>query len=452
MMNSRRLEERLGAYFQHDRSLLPPDALVLRVLEIPVTHPPASAPASRLWPGALPHGATRQRLTLVLVVALLLIVALASAIAIGQSLPITVEELPPPNVRGEFQPTGMLPRGASPQALVSQADGSALLVGGQVILRFDPGTGLFAGAGRLQIPRTLPATVVLDDGRVLIVGGGRDLIMHEPRPAEGYRAEIYDPATQETHFTAPTVRARAWGSATLLDDGRVLVAGGGAGGFAVATAEIFDPATEEFVETRSMLRPRSGHAAVRLNDGRVLLIGGAGSDTGPDAELFDPVTGRFSAAAPMPLAPSGSFGGGQNAALLPDGRVLILEAVGEGARLRTPIQCYDPATDEFTLGPSMPSPRQAHRIALLDDGRVLIVGGWGRDAPGQANDAYIYDPAAEAIVATDSLNDPRLAPFVATLSDGRVLVVGSQCWNDGCYGLDAIADAADRAISAEIFD
>lgn len=448
-MNSRRLEERLGAYFQHERFLLPPDALVSRVLEIPATHPRASGPTSRLWPRAVAHGGTRQRLTLVLAAALLLVVALVSAIAIGQSLRITVEELPPPNARGEFQPTGMLPRGASPQALVPQADGSALLVGGQVILRFDPATGQFAEAGRLQIPRTLPATVVLEDGRVLIVGGGQDLRMHEPRPAEGYRAEIYDPATQTTRLTAATIRPRAWGAATLLDDGRVLVTGGEAQGFAVATAEIFDPATEQFVETGSMLRPRSYHAAVRLSDGRVLLIGGAGSDSGPDAELFDPATGRFSAAAPMPLAPSGSFGGGQNAALLPDGRVLILEAAGEAAELSTPIQFYDPATDEFTLGPSVPSPRHDHRIALLDDGRVLIMGGWGRDAPGQAVDAYIYDPAADAIVATDSLNDPRLAPFVATLADGRVLVVGSQCWNPGCYGL---GDDQAGANTAEVFE
>jgi hypothetical protein len=232
----------------------------------------------------------------------------------------------------------------------------------------------------------------------------------------------------------------------------VLVAGGSAQGFAVATAEIFDPATEKFVETGSMLRPRSEHAAVLLNDGRVLLLGGAGSDAPPDAELFDPRTGQFSSAAPMPLPPSGPFGGGQNAVLLSDGRVLILEAVGEGTELTTTIQFYDPASDEFTLGPSVPSPRQAHRIALLDDGRVLIVGGWGRNAPSQAVDAYIYDPAADAIVAIDPLNEPRLAPFVARLSDGRVLVVGSQCWNPGCYGLGDDHAAADRASSAEIFD
>jgi hypothetical protein len=449
-MNTRRLEDRLGAYFQQDRALLPPDALVSRVLEIPATHPQASAPASRLLPHVQPYGGTRQRLMLVLAAALLLVAALASAIAVGRWLPITVDELPLPNPRGEFQPVGMLPQDVSPQALIAQPDGSALLIGDRHILRFDPGTGRFAEVGRLQIRRTSPATVLLGDGRLLLVGGGQDL--SSPRPSDDFHAEIYDPVTRTTRLTASTIHLRAWGTATLLDDGRVLVTGGEGPGYAVATAEIFDPAAEEFVETGAMLRPRSGHAAVLLGDGRVLLIGGAGSDAPPDAELFDPATGRFSAAGRMPLAPGGAFSGAQNAIVLPDGRVMIVEASGEGAELITTVQFYNPATDEFALGPSVPSPRHDHRIALLDDGRVLIVGGWGRDAPRQAVDAYIYDPAADAIVATDPLNDPRLAPFVATLADGRVLVVGSQCWNQGCYGLDAIPGAADRAISAEIFD
>jgi hypothetical protein len=446
-MNSRQLEDRLGAYFQHGRAVLLPDELVARVLDIPAAHPQASAPTSRLLPRSHPHG---RRLMVLLAAALLTAAAVASAIAIGQSWPITVEVLPPPDPRGEFQPVGMLPQDVTPQALVAQPDGTALLIGDRDIFRFDPGSGRFALAGRLQIPRTLPATVVLDDGRVLIVGGGHDVM--SPPPSDAYHAEIYDPTAGTTRLTAPTIHPRAWGSATLLEDGRVLVTGGEAQGFAVATAEIFDPSTETFLETGAMSRPRSYHAAVRLHDGRVLLVGGAGSDAPPDAELFDPVTGQFSAARPMPLPPGGQFGGGQNAVLLPDGRVLILEAVGDGAELTTTVQFYDPGSDEFTLGPSVPSPRQAHRIALLDDGRVLILGGWGRDAVADGDDAFMYDPAAETIVAIDPLNDPRLAPFIATLSDGRVLVVGSQCWNQGCYGLDAIPDAADRAISAEIFD
>lgn len=432
-MNRQHLEDRLGAYFQQARAVLPPDELVTRVLDIPATDAPTLAPASRLLP---------RRLIILLAAALVMAAALASAIAIGQSLRITVEEVPLPSDRDGFQLTGALPLGVRAQALVAQADGSALLIGERDILRFDPEAGRFELAGRLQTARTLPATVLLPDGQVLVVGGGHDILFP---PGGDLNAEIYDPATRTTRLTAPTIHPRVGARATLLHDGRVLVTGGSA----VATAEIFDPATEEFVETGTMSRHRSEHAAVLLHDGRVLLVGGSGSDAGPAAELFDPTTGQFSAAAPMPLAPVGSAGGGLNTILLSDGRVLLLEAVGEGAELTTTIQFYDPATDEFTIGTSVPSPRQAHRIALLGDGRVLIVGGWGRDAPEQADDAYIYDPAAQTIVAIDPLKEPRLAPFVATLADGRVLVVGSQCWNQGCYGLGNDPAAA---FSAEIFD
>ena len=431
------------------------DAILRGVLADEAAQVERNAPSiehavARLRPRVQGRAGTQRRLMLVLAAGLLLVAALASAIAIGQWLPITVDELPPPDGRGEFQPTGMLPQDVTPQALVAQPEGSALLIGDRHIFRFNPGTGRFAQVGRLQIPRTLPATVVLDDGRVLIIGGGHDT--SSPPPSDRFQAEIYDPATRTTRLTASTIHPRAWGTATLLDDGRVLVTGGEAQGFAVATAEIFDPATEEFIEAVNMQRPRSGHAAVLLDDGRVLLIGGFGSDAPPDAELFDPATGSFSAAGRMPMALGGSFGGGQNNILLPDGRVLIVEATGDGADLTTTVQFYDPATDEFTLGPSLPSPRQAHRIALLDDGRVLILGGWGADAVGEGNDAFFFDPSTGAFTATGSLTVQRLAPFVVTLADGRVLVVGSQCWNQGCYGLDAIPDAADRAISAEIFD
>jgi hypothetical protein len=83
-----------------------------------------------------------------------------------------------------------------------------------------------------------------------------------------------------------------------------------------------------------------------------------------------------------------------------------------------------------------------------------VLGGWdgSESATEEGDDAFIYDPATGAFTRTASLSVQRLAPFVVTLADGRVLVVGSQCWNNGCYGLDAIPDAADRAISAEIFD
>ena len=402
---------------------------------------PAARHGSGLW---LPAAA---------LLALLLIAALASALAAGGWLRFTSDVRPSPSDTGIFRAVGMLPPGTQPEALVTQADGSALLVGRQgslgPISRFDLRSGAFTQVGRLQITRYLPATVVLPDGRLLVVGGAFE--PEQPTPAGGYQDEIFDPASGVSTLTGSTVEPRAWGTATLLEDGRVLVAGGTVAGGAVATAELFDPRTASFVETGSMSRPRSDHAAILLDDGRVLIVGGDGSDEPPSAELYDPETGTFAPTGPMAVPQATDF----SATRLGDGRVLLVGGVSsddQGTRLAA-AQVYDPDTGRFTQTGSLPVPRMRHSAALLADGGVLLVGGWdgSHDATAQGDDAFIYDPATGTFAPTASLTVQRLAPFVVTLGDGRVLVVGSRCWDNGCYGLSDLPSAADREISAEVF-
>ena len=383
--------------------------------------------------------------------ALLLVAALASALAVGGWLRFMADERPSPTGAETFHSVGLLPSDVRTQAIVAVVDGGALLVGRQgpigTIYRFDPAPGSFTQVGRLQIPRILPASVVLPDGRLLIVGGGHDI--EQPAPAGGYRAEIFDPASGVTTLTGSTVQPRAWGTATLLADGRVLITGGAAQGVAMETAELFDPRRGVFVETGSMSRPRSYHAATRLDDGRVLIVGGAGSDQSPTAELYDPASGTFAPAGPMAVPQAVGF----SATRLGDGRVLIVGGSDDGDNVLSAAQVYDPHTGGFTQTGSLPAPRQHHSAALLDDGRVLVVGGWdgSDDAIAEGDDAFIYDPATGTFASTASLGVQRLAPFVVTLAEGGVLVVGSQCWNNDCYGLDGLPGAADRAISAEVF-
>jgi hypothetical protein len=389
---------------------------------------------------------------LVLAAALLLAAALASTIAIGQWLPITVDERPPRNDAREFRPVGMLPEGVTLQAIAPLSDGSALLLDHRDLYRFAPETERFVPAGRLQMSRSGPTTVALADGRVLIVGGGRDQYPHEPRPADGYRAELYDPETGVASLTGSTVRPRSGAAGTLLQDGRVLVTGGESLG-AVPTAEIYDPRTGEFTETGPMSRPRSGHGSVLLPDGRVLVVGGHGSDAPPDAEVYDPASGRFAMTGPMAAPQVTNF----SVTTLADGRVLFVGGwgVAEGGGPEEPTalaQVYDPSAGTFTMAGSLPAPRYAHGAALLDDGRVLVIGGWASDAVEEGDDVFVYDPETGTFTPTEPLGMQRLGPFVAKLGDGRVLVVGSQCWNPGCYGLDSIPAAADRHRSAEIFD
>ncbi|HYE27791.1 MAG TPA: kelch repeat-containing protein, partial [Allosphingosinicella sp.] len=149
---------------------------------------------------------------------------------------------------------------ASPRAVHSSvvlADGRALLIGGCVqgscdagpasatVDMVDAATGSVRPAGRLAMPRIGSAAVPLPGGKVLIVGGWAG-------SAPTAASEIFDPATGRSAAAAPMAQPRADAMVALLADGRVLVAGGFDGSRRLGTAELFDPTTGRFVPAGSM--------------------------------------------------------------------------------------------------------------------------------------------------------------------------------------------------------
>jgi hypothetical protein len=284
----------------------------------------------------------------------------------------------------------VLPRGRPVTAvalllvLVALLASSVLLVGGETAKPIPPldwpDLGLRA-TGSLVEPRACHTAVLLDDGRVLVVGG-RDI---DGNVVTG--AELFDPATGTFRALDASTLAGDGASATKLRDGRVLIAGGrgrlperDSRGFCtmydpaetngdeeLATASLFDPDTGRIEPTGDLTTPRSGHIAVLLADGRVLLAGGNGVNTdgihGPlrSAELYDPRTGAFegtgslSAARGWQRARSGIMT--PTAITLPDGRVVVTGGMyapdePNPDTIFETDDVYDPVTGRFTSKPS----------------------------------------------------------------------------------------------------
>jgi len=184
-------------------------------------------------------------------------------------------------------------------------------------------------------------------------------------------------------------------TATRLDDGRVLVIGGGGEGYASSeSADVYDPETGEFSETGSLNTGRWLHTATLLANGRVLVLGGRSPQDSvyDSAELYDPESGRFS--------PAGSMAEGRQqhtATLLADGDVLVAGGYwsdGQDWRVLSSTERFDPDTGDFSSTGSMGAPRSGHTATRLDDGRVFIIGGIdiGRDGGVGIDSAVLYQP------------------------------------------------------------
>lgn len=268
-----------------------------------------------------------------------------------------------------------------------------------------------------------PVAVRLGDGRVLITGG------RENRPngiavLRSQAAEIYEAAPDRFTPTGSMADARAGHTATLLNDGRVLVAGGidASDGFDnLATAELYDPATGKFTPTGSLAQGRAHHTATLLNDGRVLIAGGYGGGTLSlkSAEIYDPATGRFTATGSMAVARRDA-----TATLLTSGLVLVAGGLDQYATSAlASAELYDPATGRFTATGSMAAARSSFASMGLEDGRVLL--GGGKNTAGSAlKSAETYDPGTGKFSPAGSMT--AAGAFTAVwLKDTRVLFVAS---------------------------
>jgi N-acetylneuraminic acid mutarotase len=288
------------------------------------------------------------------------------------------------------------------------------------------GDGSWARTGSLPQPVWAGSSVVLHDGRVMVVGGASGSSSKDAVAS----AAIFDPATGLWTQVTDMLQPRDYAMAVTLADGSVLVAGGSRDGQPLDTAERYNPASGSWVAAGRLNLPRSMGTLTLLADGRALITGG-GIEGAPDwsstasAELFDPARGTWSVTAPMSVARAR-----QTATLLPDGEVLVAGGAttyqGETGTVTSSVEIYDPRTTSWRAAAPMSKPRYFHGAVLLENGRVLVAGGWyatSNSDPSHAT-AEIYDPAADKWTATQSMAKARAAHMLVRLPDGRVLAAG----------------------------
>jgi N-acetylneuraminic acid mutarotase len=330
-----------------------------------------------------------------------------------------------------FERTGSLATARIGHTATALPNGKVLVVGGNAgqgdlasAELYDPVSGTWTPTGSLTAPRTAHAATLLPNGKVLVVGGVQNMFFFD-----GVTTELYDPASG-TWATIATYNPGYGHAATLLPNGQVLVAGGYSGypfygGQASHNAAaLFDPASETWTPTGSLTNRRSGHTATLLPNGKVLVAGGGdhgrfvGVGTLSTAELYDPATGAWTATGSL-----ASTREAHKAVLLPDGQVLVAGGSRNSpttTRLSS-AELYNPGSETWTTTGSLATPRTSYTMTLLPGGNVLVAGGY--DGSTRAS-AELYHPASGTWIATGSLTTGRYGHVTALLPNSNVLIAG----------------------------
>jgi hypothetical protein len=390
---------------------------------------------------------------------------------VGANGPLATAELYDPTT-STFEPTGQLnvPRSIATATLLN--NGLVLIAGGtnssgalSSAELYDPETGTFALTGSMSTARYAHTGTLLNNGMVLAAGGslpsaGVDVPLNS--------AELYNPATDTFSVTGNLNTARLYASATLLNNGTVLLAGGDSqtnpNSTPLTSAELYDPTAGTFTVTGSLVNPRATKGSALLANGEVLLAGGYDLPVKAPAELYEPgpltppglqsitvapasptvspgayqkyvATGTFAGGAMQKLAavawsssdtntaqvsndatnPGASVAVGSPASTIP---VTVTAAAGNVSGSAT----LNVRPAGFVTTGSMTVPREVFHAVTLNNGQVLVVDGEG--FAGGPLPAELYNPALGTFAVTGTPIAQRFSYTATLLPNGTVLIAG----------------------------
>ena len=351
----------------------------------------------------------------------LLVVGGSTTLGLNQFNNATAEWYDPTS--GNWSLIGNMASGRSGHTATLLPDGRVVVTGGHdgtggVAEAYDSALGSWSATGNLPAERFKSASTLLADGTVLVAGG------HNPSSIFS-SAVSFNPATNTWSSAGNMIVIRTKGhTSTLLPNGEVLVVGGNDGGnggigHLIYTVELFNPVTASWSQALNRPGGRSNHSATLLANGKVLVAGGLDTlnTKSPSAELYLPTGKNWTNAGTMTTGRSD-----HSATLLANGKVLIVGGFGSAGPATATAELYDPINNSWTSAGSMASPRASHSATLLANGKVLIAGGVRFTALASAE---LYNPATNTWEVAGSMTTPRYNHTAVQLANGKVVVVGN---------------------------
>ena len=271
--------------------------------------------------------------------------------------------------------------------------------------------------------RWLHTSSLLLDGKVLLTGGM--VCKSEDECSTSTRVDSYDPTENTWTMTASMHDDRLQHTASVLLNGKVLVAGGCDSNWqslnTCELCELYDPLTDEWSRTSSMHDVRVFHTVTVLPSGKVLITGGLYSIMSTDScELYDSLTGNWTKVASMDVGRRE-----HTATLLMDGQVLITGGLDNSGIPISSCELYNPSTDTWAIVGSMHEDRVSHMASLLPNGKVLVAGG-NRYGLVVLNSTELYDPLTGNWTNAGNMLIALLHHTASVLKNGNVLISGGE--------------------------
>jgi len=240
------------------------------------------------------------------------------------------------------------------------------------------------------------------------------------------KTTIFEPATNKFLTTKGLIIPRNFFSATLLQNNKILIVGGWKSeerGFEYS-AEIYNPDTDKFVLLQNKIKmpvkfqpPLPEYKTILLKDGRVLLFSERHNEIFP-IQIFNPNNMQFSTIKDMNILRH-HF----NTVLLKNGNVLFIGGYDKTGKIVRKTELYNPKNNSFSIATSMNYARQDFNSLLLNNGKVLITGGYdSNNKPVLYSE--IYDPNSNIFNLFAMLNLSRKNPKTIQLNNEKVLVYG----------------------------